>query len=450
MGNKKSENVAVRSEKKIKKGKPITLLSILCFVMVFLLVFTFLRFPIGIKNYNSVVGAIDLDYDIEGGIAYTLTLSDENVEEVEDVDEVVETLRYRMRELGYQVFNVKAINSTEVGVEDYEIRIECKSTETNASDINVVAAYGAISVLGGSATSGNPEILADIDVVEDAEYLGSPTDGTKMNYYVSVTLTDEAYEQIIEYIDEAASAENSSSTSYYLGVKLGEQTLLQESAITKDSFSDKSLVFTSASESSAKQIALQMKSGGLAYQYDVSEGIAIDSPYGDKVALKCLIVILALLLASIVLFAVAHKGFGIVLSLSLIAGAILQTLMLIAVPGITLSISGVVGFGLALVLTAFSLMLTGNSIKTEFKYTQKTVKAAVKKGFKDMVMPIVNLFVVSAVVAGALLIFTTGALNCFAVTFGIGVIIGAIVSLVFSRMFSALILPIAEFSEKFK
>ena len=75
------------------KGKSITLLTIVSVLMAFVLVMTFARFPVGgVKYYNSLLGAVELDYDLEGGIAYTLTLSKDNEEEVDDVNSVINTL----------------------------------------------------------------------------------------------------------------------------------------------------------------------------------------------------------------------------------------------------------------------------------------------------------------------------------------------------------------------
>ena len=73
----------------MKKGRSITLLSLICLVMAFLVVMTFIRFPVGVKNYNGVLGAIEKDYDIAGGTAYNLTLARDNTEEVEDINEVI-------------------------------------------------------------------------------------------------------------------------------------------------------------------------------------------------------------------------------------------------------------------------------------------------------------------------------------------------------------------------
>ena len=112
----------------MKKGKSITLLTVITLILAFLTVMTFIRFDVGTKTYNSVLGAIDTDYDISGGTAYTLTAAKDNIEVVNDdnVDGVVNTLKARMNALGYQTYAVKAIKVAD----DYERRIEGNG-ETN-------------------------------------------------------------------------------------------------------------------------------------------------------------------------------------------------------------------------------------------------------------------------------------------------------------------------------
>jgi hypothetical protein len=107
----------------MSKGKSITLLSIVSVLVAIMLVMTFIRFPIGIHNYNSVLGAIELDYDVDGGTAYTLKLSKDNIKDVEDIDEVVKTIDYRLGELGYDQLRVAAFDHstrklTKVSIED--------------------------------------------------------------------------------------------------------------------------------------------------------------------------------------------------------------------------------------------------------------------------------------------------------------------------------------------
>ena len=192
----------------MSKGKSITLLSIISVLVAFLLVMTFIRFPIGVKNYNSVLGAIDLDYDLEGGTAYTLTLASDNEEEVDNVDDVISTLEYRLNALGYSLYSVKAIKSTAEGVKDYDVRIETKSTDTLASDINVVAAHGEVKLYGGTSANPTTEILEDVDAIKDSQYLGSVSDGQNTYYQVSISFTDEGYNALHELIHAAAESES--------------------------------------------------------------------------------------------------------------------------------------------------------------------------------------------------------------------------------------------------
>jgi len=435
------------SEKRIKKGKPITLLSILCFVMVFLIVMTFVRFPMGLKNYNSVLGAIDLDYDMVGGSAYTLDyLEDENLEEIDDIDQVLDTLRYRMNALGYKTFSVKAVKSTDASVKDYDIRIEAKTTDTIDSDISVVAAYGEVSVFGGTDESSATEILTEKKAIKTAKYsgqgVGYDNSGNEVTAYkATIEFTDYGYTELKKLIKD--------NGTYYVAIKLGETTVFSDTLSTEGF--KQSFVISSTSEAAVRQAALQIASGGLAYKYEIkSEGsVTIKTPYGENIGLKSTIMVIVLLVLIIAAFAVFYKGIGGAMGLSLLAFIILEVIMLIAVPGIVLSIAGLFGIILATVITALCLWLTADKIKTDYANSEKTVKAAVKKGFKDCIFPIVNINVVSAVVAILLFAFTTGGVNCFAITFGIGIVLGTIASLLFSRMFTSLIMPIAEFNEKF-
>ena len=79
----------------------------------------------------------------------------------------------------------------------------------------------------------------------------------------------------------------------------------------------------------------------------------------------------------------------------------------------------------------------------------KTVKASVKNGFKRALTPIVNCGVVSAIVSLALFSLTKGAVNNFAITFGIGVVLSLISTLLFAKMFTRLLLDVVKDKEAF-
>lgn len=428
----------------MKKGKAITLLSILSVLVAFVLVMTFIRFPVGIKNYNSALGAIELDYDIEGGVAYTMSLAKDNEEEVEDVNVVIETVKERLDALGYGTYTVKAIKSTEEGVEDYDIRIELKKTDSVASDIEVVTAFGKVKFYGGSSSSPTTQILEDVEVVADSQYLGMVEDG---NYAISIVFRSDAKDELVKLIN--------AEESYYLKITCGEddngeEKVLFNSTIMESAFDGNVLGISGiSSEASANQMALQMRSGGLAYKYDVEGGETVSSPYGADVALKCAVAEMTLFLVIIILLCAFYKGLGLIASLSVLLFILGETWLMIGVPGITLNIGGVIGIISATLLCAVGMVMLSKRVKEEYANSEKTVKAAINKGFKESLVPTVNIHVVSGIIALLLLAFTGGVVKCFAITFGIGVVVSMIATLLFTKMYTALILPLVKDKEKF-
>ncbi len=431
----------------MSKGKSTTLLTIIGILLAIVMVFTVVRFPLGeVKYYDPALSAIELDYDMEGGYAYTLKLSEDNEKDVEDIEKVINTLEYRLTALGYQTYSVKAIKSTDKDVLDYDIRIETKNTESLSSDMAVVTAHGKVAFYGGTSANPTTQILENETVVKDAKYEGAYSNGSEVAYQASITFTDVAYDYLIAEINKAKEAGN----SYYLEIKLGDTVLLSgASAITETYFNNRALFITSNSETSAMQMALQVASGGLEYLYEIDSQGAITSPYGENFDIKCLIAVSALLLIIFIALIVMYKGFGVVSALSTLIFILAEIWMLIAIPGVVLSFGGVIGIALAIILCAYSMVITAGRIKEEYSHSEKTAKAAINKGFKSSLVPVIAVNLIAGIIALSLFIFTSGTVKCFAITLGIGAVISAICSLVFTRMFTVLILAQLKNKEKF-
>ena len=240
---------------------------------------------------------------------------------------------------------------------------------------------------------------------------------------------------------------------YYLKITLGGEVLApfdgsSSNSLTSTSFA-KSMYLTSSDEASARQMILKITSGGLAYKYDAPERIEnVTSPYGANVGLVCALAVAIVFVLSLVALVLFFKGFGIISALSMTLFMLLELAMLIAVPGIKLNIGGVVGIIFALVLALDGFIITAKRIKEEASLG-KTVKASVKNGFKRALTPIVNCGVVSAIVSLALFSLTKGAVNNFAITFGIGVVLSLISTLLFAKMFTRLLLDVVKDKEAF-
>lgn len=437
----------------MKKGKSISLLSIIGLLMAFLIVFTFVPFSFGVKNFNSVLGAIELDYDLAGGYAYTLSLAEDNVEQIDDVDEVVDTIEYRLEQLGHLTYSVKAIRSEGHENEDYKLRIEARG-KTNkygeqdvdglTQDVIVATQYGELTFYGD--TSANPgadkQILTEGKVIESAKFTGANSASGTAYYQTQVTFTDYAYDLLMEKLEDG--------NSYYLTIKLGDQEVFSgSSALQKEYFNGKSIVITSTNEDVAIRNALLISSGGLAYKFNAPENPEeITSQFGENLPFKLAISIGVAFILAIVLFVILYKGLGISFGLSSILFAIIELSMLIAVPGIKLTIAGVIGIVVASIVLFDGQIVISRRIKEELS-AGKTTKSALASSMRRSLLPIIGTNVISGVIGLLIFIFANGGLVSFGITLGIGSVVALICNLVFVRMFNSLILPLNGYSEKF-
>lgn len=434
----------------MKKWKAKVLLTIVSVLTAVLTLTAFVRFPVGTKDFNGFLGAIETEYDLSGGTAYTLTLDKDNTEDVEDISDVIDTLNYRLDLLGYDNYSVKAIKNVDDAVEDYDIRIETRGNVNNYGeidkttlnqDIAVVAAYGELTFYGGTSESPTEKILTDGNAVTDASYGGTQAQGSDTYYLINITFSDYGYEELTELMGDG---------NYYLRIDVGEKSLTGTTGISiaASSFTKTYTLTTTAGESAARQFALQIKSGGLAYKYNVSDGVDISSPLGKNIELKSVLAMSALVLAIIVAMFVLDKKYGLVSCLSMILFVDCYLFLLIAIPGLKVAFGGVVGFALATVLVFDGFFITSRRIKEEFAHG-KTVKSAVRTGFMRSLAPIAGTDGISLV--GALILFALagGTVKNFAIVFAIGAVLAAITTLLFFRMFSALILPLADYKESF-
>ena len=441
----------------MSKRKSITLLTIISVFLAIVLTMTFLRFEVGVYDYNSAVGAIELDYDMEGGVYYNLTLNqsdeDQQVSE-EQAKEVAEEIGQRLEELGHSSYMVKVIKNTDQDVQDFDIRIEIKNTQYSDLDVFVAAAYGEIKFYGGTESDPETRILEGIDVIEDASYYGSTGDG---GYALTVKFTEEGKDALLNLIGNSV---------YFLkitcgGANSGYQEIVLFNSGAENPFdtsafenNNREIALYSSSPQEARQMVLLFKYGGIDYKYDIGNdgegvGVPITSAFGEDLALKSMVAIITFIALILALMIVIYKGLGIMSALTLLCFILGETWLLIGVPGIIVNLGSIMGIIGATVVCIFALVSLLQKIKDSFENTQKTVKASINKGFREALLPTINMHVVTGIISLLLFIFTSGMVKSFAITFGIGVVVSLITSLVFTRMFNALILPLVKNQEKF-
>ena len=332
----------------MKKGKAITLLSLISFILVALLIATFIRFSVGVKDYNSILGAVKLDYDLQGGTSYTLTLDRTNKNNVENVDAVIDILSSRLDKLGYNNYSIKTTKISDDDVTDYDISITTISKDTLSSDIDAVIAFGSVEMYLGSSANPTDTVLKDSVIISNATFDGELKNVEDVYYPVTITFSSEAYNLIMDTIDAG---------DCYVTLKLDGQTLLDgSSALSKDYFNKKNITLYPKDETSARRESLQLL-GGLDYKYKSISAEEVPATYGENAPLISLIVVASLIVAVIVAFAIMFKGFGLISGISLLAFILGEVGLLVAVPNVTVSLTGVVGIIIATLIAVDGLIL---------------------------------------------------------------------------------------------
>lgn len=429
----------------MNKKKSIALLVVISVVLVVLAVLTFAQFRLpwnDTRIYRSFLGAIELDSDLEEGVAYELTLKEDISVEDTDIepDEVVLTLERRLEALGYRGAEVTAYRADET--ENWSFRVEMRSSDTAADDIAVAARYGELEF-----TDGNGTYLFGSEMVAGARYISQTVQATT-SYYVELRFTNEGITALREAIAAGSTDSEGNATDFTLTITLGD-TQLFSSTLTEDYLSGNSLLITASDETTAQQLALQIDSGGLAYEYEVSDPMTVSPALGENAAALVFWACLAAFIVIVILAVSVYGGAGLISSVSAFLFVMLEIVMLIVVPGITLNMAGVVGILAALVLTADSMAIIMHRMREEFK-NGKTVKAAVKAAYRRSMLTITEIDAVLAVFSLVMFFLCGGYANCFAITFGIGVVISALVTMFFSQLLTYMALPLfKDKSEKF-
>ena len=419
----------------MNKSKAKFLFTLICVLLATLITMTFIRFTTGITDYNSIIGAINLDYDIGGGYAYEITLADDNEEDIDDQD-VMKAVATRLDYLGFKGYTLKAVKNTDNNASSselnskYVITVPASIDEYGKDDVTMltesikaVVRGGEVEIFYGTQNDTTNKISVEGKIFESVEYMGQQGDV----YGVAAKFTEEAWEAI-------ETAESSATDTFYIKVTLGDVTLVNGSFKTSD-FIDKTIYLQDSTEAGARQQALQIAMGGLNYKFNVDEveAVEVQALLGEKTEMLLAIIVGAITLAIIVTLFVLFKGFGVVSMITLLGFIFTYVAMLVAVPGIVLSIPGVIGMVLTLIVTGVNVFATIKSVKEEFA-KGKTIKSAIKTAFNSSFKTVVNVCVIIVIVALSLIIFTTGTATTLGATLGIGAVISFIATTLLSRL----------------
>ena len=442
----------MKKKKQPSRKRSIVLLSILCVLIVAFGVLAFVPFSYdedGYRSYTSFAGAIELGIDLEGGTYAVLTpVYDENnedqtVEEQEQAfldsldasDGVLSVLRYRLTQLGYPEATV-ARQTDSYG--EPSIRVEIPRVDSAADLFSVVAQPGVLEFTADESVTGvtNPIVTQDDIIAAIATY-----DSSSSSYAVAVQMTDEAAD------DFAQATERLAAESGSLTITMDGETVTTATVNTPIT-NGQGMITGLSTASEAQTLAVLIMSGSLPVSFDQTEPADLAPVLGENTARLVLIAGGACMLLVMILLIILYRGLGLAADLSLLILVIAATFIMAEIPGLQLTLPGVIALLFSFVLAADANVIIFRRIREEFA-SGRTIVAAAQAGQHRGIAPIVDTHVAIALLAVGLWIFGGTVVQSFGILLFLGTALSLFGALAVTRLMIRLFLPINSTSEKF-
>ncbi|MBO4413061.1 MAG: hypothetical protein J5779_03500, partial [Clostridia bacterium] len=368
----------------MSKKRAIIYICTISLITAVALIFSFISFNIAGKNYKSFVGfanAINPGLDYNGGIYAEYKL--EKPEDMTAAD--FSSKENETFERINSVLESKGILDANVIKSDGKIRIEA----ANVGDVeDVLESIGAGELKIRTSNSSTADVILSGKNVTSAFATQVQTGSSQYQWGVYV------------YFDNAGkialsnATKNAASSSVTLYMFRGES----ESAFFQLSISSQvtdGVIGFGTSENNAKNQAMQFYCGSLPITpvligndvYTISAGFGNGALLGTTIALG------ALILASLIFFAVRYRELGLMACISFLLFVGLSLFFFQAIPVVELSLSAFAGMILTWVLIVSSHVVVFEKIRKEYALGKK-IPASIKFGFKKSYMSVVDFSVI--------------------------------------------------------
>ncbi len=420
----------------MKKGKSITMLSILGVLIVLVAVLCFVPFEIpGVSNgqprtWRGIANTIDQGIDLKGGYYVVLEATAKDEDSTADVNNAVTILRDRLDKKGY---TEATITTQDTATANPKIRVEIPEVDNANEILQIIGSTGELKFTneGGVRTylTGDDVVSAKVSMNNDGKYvvaLNFTADGATKFANATEELTGQT--MYIYLGDEIISAPSVSS-------KIVGSSAVIESFDTYDQ---------------ADAIASVIDSGRLPLEFSVSEAQLISASLGQD-ALKNSLIAGAIGLAIIFIIMIAfYGGLGFIACIALVIYTLLLIMLLAFIPGVQLTLPGIAGILLSIGMAIDANVIIFERIREEYA-SGKTFAASVQAGFHRAVFTVIDANVTTLIAAAVLWIITPGSIKGFAITLFIGVLLSMLTAIFVTRWLIRLFRPLVpkEKEEKF-
>ena len=363
--------------------------------------------PVTGQKYTELNKALSLGLDLRGGM-YVEYIGKAPEGSTANFDELMEgtmsIIRQRLTDKGYSEANVQKVGTDHIRVEIPDVQ-----------DETVLDLIGAAAKLEFKNPAG--ETFMTGDMVKLARYYYSDGD-----HQIAFELTDEG----AKLFGDVTAANVGRQIAIYLD---GEQLIAPtvQNAITNGS----GVINNLGDADRATTIAAKIQSGALPLELKQENYEKVSATLGqDAVSTSVLAAGIGILLIMILMI-VRYRLNGVIASWALTIYTILLFLF-IALFHIQLTLPGLAGVVLGIGMAVDANVIIFERFNEEVR-KGRSVKAAVRAGFKNAMSAILDANITTLIAAIVLLFFGTGSIQGFAKTLLLGVVISMFTAIIITR-----------------
>ena len=358
-------------------------------------------------NSENWPQSLSLGLDLRGGmyVEYSGKAPDGSTANFDElVEGTMSIIRERLADKGFTEANVQKLGTDGIRVEIPDVQ-----------DDTVLDLIGAAAKLEFKDPSG--EVFMTGDMVKTATYYYADGD-----HQIAFTLTDEGS----KIFGDMTAANVGKTIAIYLD---GEQLIAPtvQSAITNGS----GVINGLGSAERATTIAAKIQSGALPLELTQQKVDKVSATLGQNAVSSSVLAAAIGILLIMILMIFRYRLNGLIASWALTIYTILL-FMLIAVFHIQLTLPGLAGVVLGIGMAVDANVIIFERFNEEVR-KGRSVKAAVRAGFKNAMSAILDANVTTLIAAIVLLFFGTGSIQGFAKTLLLGVVVSMFTAIMVTR-----------------
>lgn len=399
-------------------------------LVVILIALCFVNFLIPATNHRFVgfANAITTDLDISGGYfaQYNVIYPEDEINKAESLKKLVNMATERIRGYGYESVKISVSGESDVTIPN-KMYVEIPKLN-NATDIlNAFSVEGDLYIRTTETTEIGENDITGEDILDAYASFGQVS-VTEYMWGTNILLTKDGEDKIKEL------TYSGNGTIY---IYIGENVV--SNINFKEQITGNLLYFYGSSsnqeQSNAFAFALLMAKQSINFEMIGNQINTISATLGENTLLFLIIAISLILALFIVAVALMFGEFAWLIAMSMAIHFVLMMFLLQAIPIFVLSMGGVVGMVLTLILLFASYNIIFGNIKKGYAEGKK-IPLAVKSGYSKSILTVVDINVLALIISFVMFFAGGPFSHSFALVLGIGSGLNILASLVLTKWFT--------------